>query len=133
MHSESELGQVADFIIPLLDEHTVVVLSGDLGAGKTTLVRTICRRLGVIDHVSSPTFSIISTYLLEDGRSVHHMDLYRIESPDELVHIGIDDYLHSGEISFIEWPEMITPFLPENTLQVRLEHLDDQCRKIVIL
>lgn len=133
IRSEVELGQVADYLLPLLGECPVVTLSGDLGTGKTTLIRKICDRLGVVDDVSSPTFSIINTYLTSEGQQVHHIDLYRIESGEELVQTGIVEYLYSGELTFIEWPQLVESLLPDDSLQLRLEHMADHGRKIVIL
>ncbi len=133
VHSEAELSEVADFLLSLLHDRPVVTLTGELGAGKTALVKSICRLLGVIDDVSSPTFAFVNTYLTDSGRPVYHIDLYRLVTVEELVQIGIDDYLYSGEITFIEWPALISVNLPDNTLEIRLEHIDKQTRKIVIL
>lgn len=133
VRSEAELDQIIDHLMPLLENRPVVTLSGDLGTGKTTLVKAICARLNVLDAVSSPTFSIINTYLTADGAHIHHIDLYRLEKAEELIQIGIDDYLDSGELTFIEWPGLIEAALPDNTIQLRLEHMSDHTRKIVIL
>lgn len=133
VRSEDELKQVAKYLSGLLTERPVVTLSGDLGTGKTTLVKAVCQLLEVVDEVSSPTFSLVNVYLSRTGRPVYHLDLYRVKDPAELIEIGIDDYLYSGEITFIEWPEMIAGILPGNTLDVRLEHIDKETRKIVIL
>ncbi|MCB0669514.1 MAG: tRNA (adenosine(37)-N6)-threonylcarbamoyltransferase complex ATPase subunit type 1 TsaE [Saprospiraceae bacterium] len=133
VRSEAELDQIIDHLMPLLENSPVVTLSGDLGTGKTTLVRAICARLNVVDAVSSPTFSIINTYLTADGVQIHHIDLYRLEKAEELIQIGIEDYLDSGELTFIEWPGLIEAALPDNTVQLRLEHMSDHTRKIVIL
>lgn len=133
MHSPSELESVVRYVLPLLDERPIVALTGDLGAGKTTFVSQIAQHLAVIDDVSSPTFSIINTYQRKNGQYIHHIDLYRIEKNEELVQIGLDDYLHSGEIVFIEWPEISEEYLPDHVLRMRFEHIDRQCRKIVIL
>ncbi len=133
VRSEGELKQVAKYLCGLLTERPVVTLSGDLGTGKTTLVKAVCQLLDVVDEVSSPTFSLVNVYLTRTGRPVYHLDLYRVKDPAELIEIGIDDYLYSGEITFIEWPGIIGGILPENTLDVRLEHIDKETRKIVIL
>ena len=133
MHSEPGLGEVVNYLLPILHDRPVVALKGDLGTGKTTLVKAICRQLEVIDDVSSPTFSIINTYLTSSQQVIHHIDLYRIESAEELVQIGIDDYLHSEELTFIEWPELVESILPVNTVKVELQHIDRLARKIVIL
>jgi tRNA threonylcarbamoyladenosine biosynthesis protein TsaE len=133
VHTEAGLEEVVVFLLPVLENQPVVALKGDLGTGKTTFVKAVCRQLQVIDDVSSPTFSIINTYLTKSQQVIHHIDLYRLESHEELVQIGIDDYLHSGDLVFIEWPELIEPILPINTVKVELQHIDELARKIVIL
>jgi tRNA threonylcarbamoyladenosine biosynthesis protein TsaE len=133
VRSEGELKLVAKYLSGLLTERPVVTLSGDLGTGKTTLVKAVCQLLEVVDEVSSPTFGLVNVYLTRTGRPVYHLDLYRVKDPAELTEIGIDDYLYSGEITFIEWPEIIAGILPENTIDVWLEHVDKETRKIVIL
>lgn len=133
VYSEAELSEVADFLLGLLHDRPVVTLTGEVGTGKTALVKSICQLLGVVDDVSSPTFAIVNTYLTATGRPIYHIDLYRLVTVEELVQIGIDDYLYSGEIIFIEWPDFISGILPDNALEIRLEHIDKQTRKIVIL
>ncbi|MBK8501454.1 MAG: tRNA (adenosine(37)-N6)-threonylcarbamoyltransferase complex ATPase subunit type 1 TsaE [Saprospiraceae bacterium] len=133
VHTEAGLEEVVQYLLPTLEDRPVITLKGDLGTGKTTLVRAICRQLEVIDDVSSPTFSIINTYLTTSQQVIHHIDLYRLESAEELVQIGIDDYLHSEDLTFIEWPELIESILPINTVRVELQHIDGLARKIVIL
>jgi tRNA threonylcarbamoyladenosine biosynthesis protein TsaE len=133
VRSEAGLDEVVLYLLPILADRPIVTLKGDLGTGKTTLVRALCRQLRVIDDVSSPTFSIINTYLTSSEQVIHHIDLYRLESAEELVQIGIDDYLHSEDLTFIEWPELIESILPVNTVKIKLQHIDKQARKIVIL
>ena len=85
--------------------HKMILFSGEMGAGKTTLIASIVKQLGSIDRVSSPTFSIVNEYRCSDGRLVYHFDLYRIESIDELHEFGFDSYLNTNAYIFIEWPE----------------------------
>ena len=120
-------------ILPLVKRHRTVALSGDLGAGKTTLVGAFCNLLEVIDDVSSPTFSMINTYLTKDETQVCHMDLYRVKALEEAIQIGVEDYLGHGGFTFIEWPNIINRLLPDDTLSLTMEHIDKERRKIVIL
>jgi tRNA threonylcarbamoyladenosine biosynthesis protein TsaE len=101
------------------DEITVY-LSGDLAAGKTTLARGYLRRLGHPGAVKSPTFTLVESYEL-NGRSVHHFDLYRLEDPEELEYIGLDEYFEAGADCLIEWPERGIGALPVPDLNIRLE------------
>ena len=97
---------VEDLLALIEDGYSVVLLYGDLGAGKTTLVQLLCERLGAKDRVSSPTFSIIQEYVSPEKGTIVHMDLYRLEKKEELEQIGFAEYLDSGQLCFIEWPEV---------------------------
>lgn len=100
----------------------VVGLTGDLGAGKTTLVRAICRGYGVEADVTSPTYALVHEY--EAPRSpVYHLDLYRLERESELANIGWDDVLSSGGLVLVEWPERAGSLMPPETVPIELEHL----------
>jgi len=116
----------------------VVVLNGELGAGKTEFVKGICRFLAVDDLVTSPTFSIINQYAGQtpEGESVkiYHVDLYRIESPDELAEVGFDDMVFAHDaVKLVEWPEKAGDHLPESYWSVSLEqHDEDEVRTIII-
>lgn len=114
-------------------QRNVFAFYGKMGAGKTTFIKAICQALGVEDVVNSPTFAIVNEYesrLL--GTSLFHFDFYRIKHLEEAIDIGTDDYFYSGKPCFIEWPELIAPLLPDNTVSVELEALDDG-RRIVRL
>lgn len=86
--------------------YTIFLLEGDLGAGKTTLVQSMCSFLGVEESVTSPTFSLVNEYASPDFGAINHMDLYRLEKEEDLVQIGLEEYLDSGNLCFIEWPEI---------------------------
>ena len=110
----------------------VVGLTGDLGAGKTTLVRAICRGYGVAADVTSPTYALVHEY--EAPRSsVHHLDLYRLEGEAQLPHIGWDDVLASGGLVLVEWPERAGAAMPPDAVSIELEHLPgDPDRRLLL-
>lgn len=94
---------------------------GELGAGKTTFIKAICKSLRVADIVNSPTFAIINVYKASDGENIYHFDFYRLESIEEVFDIGYEDYFYSGSYCFIEWPEKIENLLPDNAIKVYIE------------
>ena len=110
----------------------IVYLRGDLGAGKTTFVRGALRQLGHNGLVKSPTFTLVETYTLP-SHEVYHFDLYRISDPEELDYLGIREFCQPKSICFIEWPELIMPLLPEDTVFIQIKLLDDSSRKFTIL
>jgi len=91
---------------------------GEMGAGKTTFIKAICRSLGVRENVSSPTFALVNEYEDRKGKPVYHFDFYRIENEQEAFDIGVRDYFSSGHYCFIEWPEKILHLLPDDTVHV---------------
>ena len=109
--------------------HSIIAFYAPMGAGKTTFTTAICRALGVReDAASSPSFSIVNEYRTAAGEPVFHFDFYRIEKLEEALDIGFYDYIDSGCLCIIEWPEKIEDLLPEETLIVRIEVLPDQSR-----
>lgn len=121
---ESRLPELVNLIVDLLREHPILFLSGDLGAGKTTLSRQLFERLGVKQSVTSPTFNLVNVYTTADGKEAYHFDLYRLKHPEELNEIGFDEYLYSERPCVIEWPEIIENGFNEPHLRLRIEHLD---------
>lgn len=107
----------------------VVRIDGPMGAGKTTLISSICKTLGVEEHISSPTFSLVNTYKSRDG-IIYHFDFYRIQNAHEALDIGLEEYLESGNLCFMEWAEKIIPHLPLNYDHYKLEVIDKEHRKI---
>ena len=116
----SELPRVAQEIIHYAHSVRVLLFVGNLGAGKTTLIKELCSQLGVQDTASSPTFSIVNEYRDSDNQPIYHFDFYRIKNEEEAVDIGIDEYFYSGNFCFVEWPEKIESLLPDNLLLVRI-------------
>ena len=113
-------------------EAKVFALHGNMGAGKTTLVHALCEVRGVKDVVGSPTFSLINEYRDAEGKTIYHLDLYRLESEEEAIRAGVEDCLYSGEICLVEWPEKAAHLFPDDTVQVRIELVDDKTRRLVI-
>ena len=107
----------------------IFAFSGNLGAGKTTLIQALCRSLKVQDVVTSPTFSIINEYRYPKG-IIYHIDLYRLRDSDEALQAGVGECLESGELCFVEWPSIAADLLPEYTVFIELESLDPLTRKI---
>lgn len=107
----------------------VVRIDGPMGAGKTTLISSICKTLGVEEPISSPTFSLVNTYKSRDG-IIYHFDFYRIQNAHEALDIGLEEYLESGNLCFMEWAEKIIPHLPLNYDHYKLEVIDKEHRKI---
>ena len=130
IHSLDELDKVAEAVLASLDGRTVVAFDAPMGAGKTTLISRIAQLLGAEDDVTSPTFAIVNQY--EGSRTIYHFDMYRIERWEEALDFGSEEYLSSGELCLVEWPEKIEPLLPEDTMVVKIEILSDTARRFVI-
>ncbi|MBQ8050581.1 MAG: tRNA (adenosine(37)-N6)-threonylcarbamoyltransferase complex ATPase subunit type 1 TsaE [Bacteroidaceae bacterium] len=112
---------------------SVIAFYGSMGAGKTTFVRALCHELGVTDDVvASPTFAIVNEYEATDG-PIYHFDFYRIRQLSEAQDLGFDDYLYSGRPCFIEWPELIEPLLPDDTLRVNIQAEPDGTRTVTMI
>ena len=133
LRKPTEAEEVARFILQSHAEARVFALVGDLGAGKTTLIKAFCKALGVADQTSSPSFAIVNEYRTDTGDPLYHFDLYRLKAAEELDGIGFDEYLDSGHYCFIEWPELIEGLLPEDTVRIKMEIIGDSSRKILIL
>ena len=128
--SLEELDKAAEAVIESLNGRTVVALDAPMGAGKTTLVSRIAALLGAEDDVTSPTFAIVNQY--EGQRTIYHFDMYRIERVEEALDFGCEEYISSGELCLIEWPERIEPLLPEDTMVIKIEILSDTERRFII-
>ena len=128
----SELRHCAQEFLDATKGHSIFAFYAPMGAGKTTFTTAICHQLGVKDDaVSSPTFSIVNEYRAADGSSIYHFDFYRINKIEEALDIGLFDYLDSGCLCIIEWPENIESLLPEETLRVYIRVNDDLSRSIM--
>ena len=122
VHSEEEMQKLGHDLASVLSADDVVYLLGELGVGKTVLVRGVARALGYEGRVTSPTFTIMNVYATNPP--IFHYDFYRLESAD-LADLGLDDYLENGGISLVEWPEVGQSILPRQALQMIITLLDD--------
>lgn len=124
-----ELPDIARLILKE-SSHKVVLFYGEMGVGKTTLIKEIMRQLGVNDLVTSPTFSLVNEYQSLEGKSIYHFDFYRINNELEAMDIGIEDYFYSNSWCFIEWPVRIKNLVPLNAVEIHLKINDDGTRSI---
>ena len=126
-----ELSKVSELLLEWREKSNIIAFYGAMGAGKTTLVKNLCQKLGVNDEVNSPTFALVNEYQTEDFDSVFHFDFYRIKSLEEVFDIGYEDYFYGGSLCLLEWPELIDPLMPEHFIKVEITHGDtDTNRKI---
>ena len=127
---ENELEEVARKLISNFSHFKVWCFDAEMGAGKTTLTKQICKQLGVESEMSSPTFSIINEYPLMNGGEVYHFDFYRLKEIEEAMDIGVEDYFFSGNLCLIEWPTLIEPLLPDDYLQISIKLVGDNARSL---
>ncbi len=113
-YTTSNLQSVAKQLIQSFGDKKVIAFYGEMGVGKTTLIKAICKEFGVIDSISSPTYSIVNEYQYANGEKIYHFDFYRIQSLDEAYDMGYEEYFYSKAYCFIEWPEKIAELLPPN-------------------
>ena len=119
-----ELSKVSDLLLEWRDKSNIIAFYGAMGAGKTTLVKNLCQKLGVNDEVNSPTFALVNEYQTETFDSIFHFDFYRIKSLEEVFDIGYEDYFYGGSLCLLEWPELIDPLMPEHFIKVEITHGD---------
>lgn len=127
-----ELDQTAKALIEYGAEERIWIFQGNLGAGKTTLIKAIAGLLGVEDRVSSPTFSLVNEYRNLNGEIFYHFDFYRLEDPSEAFEIGVDEYFYSGHTCWIEWAEKIPGFIPEDFFHILIETKESGMRELTL-
>lgn len=128
--SIDQIDQVAEAFLALTKDYTVIAFNGEMGVGKTTFIKAVCKQLQVIDVVTSPTFAIINEYNTSTNSKIFHFDLYRLKDLEELQNIGAEDYLYSGNMCLIEWPEIAASILPESTISVSITETKSGTREI---
>ena len=126
--SLDNIREAARKLLDSTDEH-IFLFYGEMGAGKTTFIQNIMRKLGVKEAISSPTFSLVNEYVNSLGERLYHFDFYRIESIEEALDIGVEEYFDSGSYCFIEWPEKIEGLLPIRSFSVYLEVVNEETRR----
>lgn len=114
------LDAVSDLLMQWKDRCSVMAFYGPMGAGKTTLIKNFCHKLGVTDEVNSPTFSIVNEYVTHEGDSVFHFDFYRINKVEEAYDIGYENYFYGDSVCVIEWPEKIVQLLPDVHVKIEI-------------
>lgn len=125
------LDDAAKKIIAAAQDERIFIFEGEMGAGKTTLIKALASALGVTEIVTSPTFSIVNEYDA-DGKIIYHFDFYRIKNLQEAYDIGYEEYFYSGNLCFIEWPEKIAPLLPEHYLRIEIMVKNETVRVVSI-
>ena len=128
-----ELPQIAKELLSAIGNHKIITFYGEMGVGKTTLIKQLCKTLKVTDTIQSPTFSIVNEYLTEDNQQIYHFDFYRIKEEEEALDFGVEEYFYSGNYCFIEWPEKIPNLIPEKAVKVSITLTEDNKRLITIL
>jgi tRNA threonylcarbamoyladenosine biosynthesis protein TsaE len=129
-YSIEEISRTAKIILSLNPSSKIFIFNGEMGSGKTTLIKAIIKELGYEGTVSSPTFSIINEYL--NGDKIYHFDFYRIKNKNELLDIGIDEYISSNNRCFVEWPNLITDILPDKHIELNIDVISSDDRKLII-
>lgn len=110
----------------------IVLFHGNMGAGKTTLIKAIVKQLGVNDMTSSPTFSLVNEYTAGNGKPVYHFDLYRLNNEEEAYDMGIDEYFYSGNLCLIEWPEKTPNLIPLDHTIITIKQLQNGMRQVTL-
>ncbi|MCH8904158.1 MAG: tRNA (adenosine(37)-N6)-threonylcarbamoyltransferase complex ATPase subunit type 1 TsaE [Bacteroidetes bacterium] len=134
---ESKLSEVSSYILENYNEDRIFAISGEMGAGKTTLVKDLCRTLGVEINMSSPTFALVNEYYYfpensAENTPVYHLDFYRISNIKEALDAGFEHYIYSGNYCFIEWPEKVESLLEDIAIRIKIEESGNQERNITI-
>ncbi|WP_158990692.1 tRNA (adenosine(37)-N6)-threonylcarbamoyltransferase complex ATPase subunit type 1 TsaE [Mucilaginibacter sp. L196] len=131
INSLNELDATAASILSFASNNRVFLFYGDMGAGKTTLIKSLCKSLGVTDNISSPTFAIVNEYRAANN-TIYHFDFYRLKTEIEAMDMGFEEYLYSGNYCFIEWPEKVPELLPENYISINIQVVADGARYITV-
>ncbi len=130
--SLDQIQEVAEQIIAS-NPKKIILFNGEMGVGKTTLIKQLCKSLGVQDATSSPTFSLVNEYQTSNNQTVYHFDFYRLNKETEALDMGVDDYLYSGNWCFIEWSEKIASLIPEEHSTINIELLPDGKRELELV
>lgn len=130
IRSLSELNKVAEKFIEAHPADRLFAFYGKMGSGKTTFIKALCEELQVIDYVTSPTFALINVYETEQSNEIYHFDFYRINRLEELYDLGYEEYFFSDRYCFVEWPELIEPLLPPNTVKITITEIENGSRII---
>ena len=129
--SLTQLSSIASEIITFAEDCRIFLFYGEMGAGKTTLIKSLCEYLGTTEVVTSPTFSIVNEYI-GNGHKIYHFDFYRLKNQTEALDLGYEEYFYSDAYCFIEWPEKIPDLLPEHYISVQMQVTGNNSRQITV-
>ncbi len=128
----TSINETAKEFIAQMGDNRLFFFYGDMGAGKTTFIRAICKELGVTESVNSPTFAIVNEYTDREGKPIYHFDFYRIEKEEEAFDFGYEDYFFSGNLCFVEWPEKIENLIPDEGISVYIQEEENGERSVTL-
>ena len=129
---KKHLPNAAEAFLKHFGEKRIFAFYGSMGAGKTTIIKAICKALGAVDIVSSPTFTLVNVYMTSKGEILYHIDFYRIKKQEEMFDFGIEEYLAGESYCFMEWPELAEELLPEDTIRIRISVDENEQRTLLI-
>jgi tRNA threonylcarbamoyladenosine biosynthesis protein TsaE len=129
IENESKLKEAALSLLNFAESEKIFLFQGEMGAGKTSLIKSICLQLGMLENVSSPTYSLVNEYVFQHG-NIYHFDFFRIKNESEAFDLGFEEYLTSGDYCFIEWPEMIPNLWPDSFISIKIVEDVEGARKI---
>jgi tRNA threonylcarbamoyladenosine biosynthesis protein TsaE len=132
INDKKHLPAAARKLLDQTGEKKILAFYGSMGAGKTTIIKAVCKVLGATDLVSSPTFTLVNEYRTGTGESLYHIDFYRINKKEEVFDFGIEEYLSSGSYCFMEWPELVEDILPPETVRIKITVGGDEERILEI-
>ncbi len=130
--STKELKAAASQFVNLIGDRKIFAFYGGMGAGKTTFIKAICEELGVDENITSPTFALVNEYNANGGKLIYHFDCYRLKDVREAYDFGAEEYFYSGNLCFVEWPEIIEQLLPDDAVEVKISVLPDESREVII-
>jgi len=130
IQSITEIDNIAKKFLKNFKEPAIIAFYGEMGVGKTTFIKALCKELSCTDNITSPTFSIINEYNTKTKQKIYHFDLYRLENIQEAIEIGLEEYLYSGDWCFIEWPEIANSLLPKRTYHIKISEEENMIRMI---
>lgn len=130
--NKKQLPDAAEKFLKHFGENRIFAFYGSMGAGKTTIIKAICKALGAIDIVSSPTFTLVNEYRTSKGETLYHIDFYRIRKQEEVFDFGIEEYLTGESYCFMEWPELVEEILPAETINIRISVEENEQRTLLI-
>jgi tRNA threonylcarbamoyladenosine biosynthesis protein TsaE len=131
--SLSEISEIAQQVIQFAGNTKIWLFEGQMATGKTTLIKEICKQLGVEENVGSPTYSLVNEYVTNKKQTIYHFDFYRLKSEMEALDYGLEEYFDSGNLCLCEWPSMIPNLLPNEYLMLNLNVLDDGSRHLSLI